>query len=280
MKRLLNSSVGYWFQLVSMLQLFLLSFASKKVSITLADVGASAISKPIIFRAFHSTALYAFDPDPRAASDFENLPFEVFFHPVAIADKVGKHNLYLTKKSHCSSLLKPIDGSDERYQLKDVIQIDCNTLDNLGVYANIIKLDVQGAEMEIIRSSPKAVNYADAVAMEVCFSRLYEGQSDLSDLIETMNSHNYNFIGFTKLYEESNNQTFNLAFSDVLFVKQKNEQKSWQIIMSSLIENCLERRARSIIDINRIGIFNSIIVKAIIILSLCKYQAPMRVPNV
>ena len=132
----------YWLQLVSMLQLFLLSFASKKISITLADIGASAISKPMIFRAFHSTVLYAFDPDPRAASDFENLPFEVLFHPVAIANKVGKHNLYLTKKSHCSSLLKPMDGRDERYQLKDVIQIDCNTLDNLGVYANVIKLDM------------------------------------------------------------------------------------------------------------------------------------------
>ena len=59
----------------------------------------------MIFRAFHSTVLYAFDPDPDA-SDFENLPFEVLFHPVAIANKVRKHNL--TKKSHCSSLLKPM----------------------------------------------------------------------------------------------------------------------------------------------------------------------------
>ena len=51
------------------------------------------------------------------------------------------------------------------------------------MYANVIKLDVQGAEIEIIRSSPRAVNYADAAEMEVCFSHLYEGQSDLSDLM-------------------------------------------------------------------------------------------------
>jgi FkbM family methyltransferase len=263
-----------WNEALITLQLLLARGYNGNICLKFADIGASAMEKPRIALAFPETEVSAFDPDPRAVSDFDSLDFKVNFYPYAVAGSDGKRRLYLTKKSHCSSLLLPKQNGDERYEIEKEVQVDCRTLDSLGVQADFIKIDTQGAEAEILRGSPGAIGNAHAVFLEFCFRELYEGQSRITELEHLMSSAGFQFAGFAALYYDGLAPANSLIFGDILFVRASNNPSGQKTVLVALIESSFDKLISKFVSPNPKTLKDAVLLIGIQGLGMLKLSGP------
>jgi hypothetical protein len=56
---------------------------------------------------------------------------------------------------------------------------------------DLLKLDVQGAELQILQGGTRTLGHAKAIIAEVSFVELYEGQSSFSDLCAFLQAHGF-----------------------------------------------------------------------------------------
>jgi FkbM family methyltransferase len=126
----------------------------------------------------------------------------VSFECLALADTVGTLPFYKTNCPTASSLLVP----DERVRKKSVkknydyksIIVPVDTLDNICVRKNvdtidILKIDVQGAELGVVKGAKGLLsgNRIRLIYVEVIFADLYQGQGELSALLTYLAGFNY-----------------------------------------------------------------------------------------
>lgn len=133
--------------------------------------------------------LYGFDPD---ATECERLQTfyqgkDVTLVAQALADVPSLRKLYLTKEPACSSLYRPdpnLTSTTPELACATEIgtkDIAVTTLDiwaeNAGVFVvDFVKLDTQGAELEILRGGAKTLDTVRALEVEVEFNPIYESQ--------------------------------------------------------------------------------------------------------
>lgn len=111
----------------------------------------------------------------------------------AMASEVGTAALHLTAHDHNSSLHRPREEMKTLYEdpgwgvVRDV-SVETTSLDALVPDETIsaIKLDVQGAELDVLRGAGEALERTQAVLMEVTFVSHYEGDADFQRLNEEM----------------------------------------------------------------------------------------------
>jgi len=238
------------------------------------DIGASAMTKPRIGTAFSEFEVVAFDPDPRSEADFINIGFDVRFHPYAVAGENGQRKLYLTKKSHCSSLLKPLPSDDWRYQVEREIDVECRTLDSFNICADVLKIDVQGAELDILKQAKNTLAGAHVVELEVWFERKYEKQAQIEDLQDWMNKQGFRSAGFSALYFDSTDARSGIAFADMVFLRPPTTVNGRKIIVASLISAALDHLIAHFLPR---GVFRSIdtwLVAIIQLIATLKFRAP------
>ena len=75
---------------------------------------------------------------------------------------------------------------------------------------DFLKIDAQGADLDVLRSRGKKLSIVKKLQVEVCDIMIYEGGNNYNDTVSYLNSH-----GFTKTKTIQHNQ-----FKDVIF---KNE---------------------------------------------------------
>jgi hypothetical protein len=80
---------------------------------------------------------------------------------------------------------------------------------------DLIKLDVQGYELEALRGAAKALRSATAVICEVSFRRLYENQALFPDVLAFLGEQGFQLRAFGS----SLNPGEALVQADALFVK-------------------------------------------------------------
>ncbi|MBS0628577.1 MAG: FkbM family methyltransferase [Verrucomicrobia bacterium] len=137
--------------------------------------------------------IYTFEPVPelfnksaKRLESFNNI--KIYNH--ALSDKTGKGTMYLSEQkgaagivSMSSSLLAPkehlIYSPDTLF--KNTIEVSTTTIDNWAEENNIstidvLKLDIQGNELNVLMASPKILSTVKAVLIEVEFVEAYEGQ--------------------------------------------------------------------------------------------------------
>jgi FkbM family methyltransferase len=193
--------------------------------------------------------------------------FHVLPHCLGREDKAGK--LYITNNPYASSNLKPnpeydsyycevmlsgeIDGvsvQDTRYdavygnenRVVEVRDVTIHALDTLvrdrkvpgNLKPDFLSLDTQGSELDILCGAQ--VTFRDhciALATEIEFHPMYEGQALFSGIFDFALRHGFYFAGFTYLQEISpkrmpvgaRGKGF-LAFGDALFLRRIDSVKS------------------------------------------------------
>jgi len=174
--------------------------------------GVSAIVEPIAA----ATAVLGFEPDANEAQALRDshaaVPiwhtFEV--SSTAVAGTKGPRDFYQTARGVNSSLLRPSEAFAERYQVpgfavESVATYQTDTLDNIvfGKYANapaygeFLKIDVQGAEREVLQGAERLLGERTvAVVAEVSFCELYEHQPLFGEVAEFLKNHGFSFYGF------------------------------------------------------------------------------------
>ena len=226
--------------LLVLIQLFIARGVSGRERIHVLDIGASSIVKPRVALAYSAIEVVAFDPDPRASEDFSKLDFDVDFYPYAVAGSNGLRTLYLTRKSHCSSLLKPLPTRDLRYQVEKEITVKCRTLNSLNIHADIIKIDVQGAELEILQEANITLMNSHAVELEVWFDKKYTGQARLEDIHEFMINLGFESAGFSSLYFDGRLDHNSISFADILYLRSGDTLHGQKVVLVSLIDSSLD----------------------------------------
>lgn len=150
----------------------------------------------------HLMQIDLFEPDSDACQKQAAMASanEAWF-PVALGGQNGMAKLYVLKKPSGSSLYPPNPDIMMRFsapgygELNKVIEVPLQTAStfitkNQRVLPNLIKLDVQGAELDILRAL-ETPHWADLLAIqtEVEFVELYKGQP-LFDSLDSFLRHN------------------------------------------------------------------------------------------
>jgi FkbM family methyltransferase len=140
--------------------------------------------------------LIGFDPDPdeceRLSASYDG-PEQRSFVPLALGERSGDATLHMTHSPQSSSLYVPATVTIERHpQLAAHREIDRRRitvtaldswLDATGTpLPDFLKLDVQGAELDVLRGAEQALQNVRALQVEVEFQALYRDQPLFADI--------------------------------------------------------------------------------------------------
>lgn len=111
----------------------------------------------------------------------------------AASDSEGMETLHLTAHSHNSSLRVPRDMNEHygghSWNVSGAVAVKTRPLDSLGISnCSLIKIDVQGAEAEVLAGAVETLKTARAVLLEITAVSHYEGDASASDLDQQMRS--------------------------------------------------------------------------------------------
>lgn len=208
--------------------------------------GVSSVVEPIAA----ATSVLGFEPDESEAQALRNAhaaspvyqSFDV--RCVAVAGTSGPRDFYETARGVNSSLLRPSEAFARRYQvpgfaIENINACQTDTLDNVifgtneatTSYGEFLKLDVQGAELEVLQGGERVLlERTVAVIAEVSFCELYENQPLFGDVALFLKSKGFGFYGFHAMSHRAshlrhllNNQNFTwsqrLIQSDAIFFR-------------------------------------------------------------
>ena len=215
------------------------------ICFTLLEVGAVKISEeeePFyeLLDYFPSSKIVGFEID-KEVCDKMNLSARdgVKYYPHALGEFNESKELYITNQPMCSSLYKPNEDLISLYHnfeaayLKSKTTIETITLDNFLETNNIgsldfIKIDVQGAELDIFRGGKKALNDVLKIVCEVEFIHHYENQPLFGDVCKFLNGYDLMFNKFLGMagrslrpivFNSDKNFASQHIWSDAIFIK-------------------------------------------------------------
>lgn len=190
---------------------------------TIIDIGAGSGTLPLLnvfpeSRHLLFEPLQEFEPGLQKLKEIYNLEFRI----CALGKEDKKIQINVHKDLYGSSLLKEQDGAIADGVQREVEMISLQSLQNLFHLSDestlLIKLDVQGAELEVLRSGEVLLQKADLVIMECSFFKFLLNSHDITEVIIYMKDQ-----GFV-IYEmfDFHNRPYDnaLAQADIIFVKE------------------------------------------------------------
>ena len=180
------------------------------------------------------------------------------YYPYALGKANEKRKLYVTQNPMCTSLYKPNEKFIKLYNnfevayLKEETEIETISLDYFvekhGIEnIDFIKIDVQGAELDVFQGGTKSLLNVLKVVCEVEFVPHYENQPLFGDICNFLIQHDLMFNKFLKLSGRALkpiilNNNANLAsqhiWSDAVFIhhiEKMQKLTNVQLIKLSLL---------------------------------------------
>lgn len=162
--------------------------------VSVVDIGANPLDDVVPYRlllASGAARVIGFEPQPDALADLLRRagPHERYL-PYALGDG-AQHTLHLCASGGFASLLEPDPGQLELLvdfpSLAEVVgttPVDTRRLDDVAELDRIdlLKIDIQGGELDVLRSGRRALGEAVAIQTEVGFHRLYRDQPTFADV--------------------------------------------------------------------------------------------------
>ena len=177
---------------------------------------------------YPNSTIYAFEPFIDNNEIFEsrfNKNKNIILNKIALSDKIGKIDFYVNKNSDTNSLLKPKkieSSSDRQCENKSKIQIEVNTLDEFcknNIYnIDILKLDVQGSELNILKGSYNLLKERKIklIYTETYFKEQYENQPLFYEIYNYLTNFGYYLEDFYNPYYNSKQ----ILWCDTIFILQ------------------------------------------------------------
>ena len=207
--------------------LFELTVFIKQISYakTLIDVGSNKGQFSLMTRKFFpNIMIHSFEPQieilnlQKKVLGTNNINY--YNYNFALGSEKKELELYITKRKDSSSVLRPILSSNKNYIINEKKKISVKKLDELLDFKSIekpsiIKLDVQGYELEVLKGSENTLDYIDYVIAEISSTEIYENQTQADELIKFLESKSFEIKDRCNLSRVENK----LFQEDVLFCK-------------------------------------------------------------
>jgi FkbM family methyltransferase len=181
----------------------------ESVGPVLFDVGArEGLDQDLIGAAWACTVV-GFEPEPEEAKKLALQPDprwgQVVIVPAAIGMKRGRAELHLPACLEGGSLLPhneemiELFGYEGLHRTERVIEVDAVTLDQAlsetGVqHVDYLKLDIEGAELAVLKAGPTALKTCSAIKVEVSFLPQRRGQPLADEIVSFVRSQGFIWV--------------------------------------------------------------------------------------
>jgi FkbM family methyltransferase len=186
------------------------------LSFKIIEVGARLIEgnpEPFypILDHFPNSSIVAFEVEPELCEqNNQKGPKNIRFYPIALAKNEEERDFYETNHPMCGSLYPPDDQLLDKFcalevaNFKQLSKLKTMGLDQFSEKYQIgavdfIKIDIQGAELEVFESGVNVLKDVLAIVTEVEFLPLYKNQPLFGDVNTFLNSQGFLFDKFLGL---------------------------------------------------------------------------------
>ena len=197
------------------------------------DVGSNSGQFSKVATHFYpNAAINAFEPLPDLYSKIEKLfqsNQKITTHNLALGNEVGVIKFNKNKYGHISSILE-ISSDNIHYpkQENDLAQIDVaiKTLDSLSLIDSkskgltLLKLDVQGYELEVLKGGDETIKHIDYIVIEANLEQLYTNQPSFNQMNEYLTSKGFEIKGMLDFNLGNKNKYIEV---DLLYSKQQKQ---------------------------------------------------------
>ncbi len=193
---------------------------------TILDVGSNKGQFILLAeKLFKNKIIYSFEPIneilEKQKKFFANRK-NIYFYNIGVGEKSFKKNFYITSRKDSSSFLK-VDlnnNKNNNYNIKSQREIDIKSLDEIMINAHLvspilIKIDVQGYELEVLKGSVDLLKKTKYLIVEVSDKEIYLGQSVANEIIEYLHKRNFIILKKNLPTKISNS---NSRQRDILFI--------------------------------------------------------------
>jgi FkbM family methyltransferase len=195
---------------------------------TVIDIGANKGQFALFAReAFPNARIRSFEPLAGPCAIFRRVFADdtmVSLHPLAVAPDAGRRIIHVSQSDASSSLLPigacqeavfPGTGLAARTTIDTAPLSACLSPDDIAPPA-LLKLDVQGFELEALRGCGDLLGLFAYVYCECSFVELYEGQALYKDVAAYLAGHGFEETG---RFNETVHREYGAVQADVLFVR-------------------------------------------------------------
>jgi FkbM family methyltransferase len=193
---------------------------------TIIDIGANRGQFSLVARrCFKDAQIIAFEPLPRPFKVLQNIfahDRRVTLYQMAVGSASSSQQIHISQRDDSSSLLpitelqnKVFPGTKE----KAIIDIDVKPLDsmlqkNSVRHPALLKIDVQGYELEVLKGCKGILSLLTYVYVECSYQELYQGQPLANEIISFMNQRGFDLKG---VYNTSYDALGRAIQSDIFF---------------------------------------------------------------
>ena len=184
--------------------------------------------------------IIGFEPDSIEAKRLNEKYINRLYYSTALWSSQRKGKVYINEWEPTSSMYRPNDEFINKFhvqhwegrRLKKEIDVECNTLDNVlmqdELIPDFIKIDTQGAELEILKGAERILtNYCPIVTCETWCAEVYKNAPMMHEVIQYMNNHGYQVFDMelAAAWKHGNKEVSSKRKSigyEILFVKVKD----------------------------------------------------------
>jgi len=147
--------------------------------------------------------------------------------PLAITDQAGEGQLHVYDNRENNSFLQRHGYTKEG---EDIVNVTCVTLDEVEELSimkrPMLKIDVQGYELSVLRGATSLLNRCKYVQIEVSFQHAYEGNAHVADVFAAMRDHGFSCFDILDVLRMPKIDGGGVREVDLLFVNRScNSQR-------------------------------------------------------
>lgn len=191
------------------------------------DVGANKGQFSLIARYLWPKAtIYAFEPLDHERSVYDSLvTAPACSRPEALGNASRDATFYVASRADSSSLLAPGENQELAYGvvLSSTVSVRVERLQDVIDHRALVppvllKIDVQGGELDVLKGAENILHLIDAIYCEVSFVQLYEKQSMAGAIVAYLERHSFSLRGVFNL---SNTKKLGPTQADFLFCRER-----------------------------------------------------------